>query len=40
MRIKASIDAFLQKAEHELARVTEITKQTLRFYRNPLVPFR
>ncbi len=32
-------DAFLQKAEHELARVTEITKQTLRFYREPSRPF-
>jgi len=30
--------AFLADAEHELARVTEITKQTLRFYREPSQP--
>jgi signal transduction histidine kinase len=30
--------AFLADAEHELARVTEITKQTLRFYREPAQP--
>jgi len=29
---------FLADAEHELARVTEITKQTLRFYREPAQP--
>jgi signal transduction histidine kinase len=29
---------FLADAEHELARVTEITKQTLRFYREPALP--
>ena len=29
---------FLEDAEHELARVTEITKQTLRFYREPAQP--
>lgn len=29
---------FLADAEHELARVTEITKQTLRFYREPSQP--
>jgi signal transduction histidine kinase len=28
----------LEEAEHELARVTEITKQTLRFYREPAQP--
>lgn len=28
----------LTEAEHELARVTEITKQTLRFYREPSLP--
>lgn len=28
----------LEDAEHELARVTEITKQTLRFYREPAKP--
>jgi signal transduction histidine kinase len=30
--------AYLNDAEHELARVTEITKQTLRFYREPSQP--
>lgn len=29
---------YLADAEHELARVTEITKQTLRFYRDPAQP--
>jgi signal transduction histidine kinase len=31
-------NGFLADAEHELARVTEITKQTLRFYREPAQP--
>ena len=32
------LHAYLNDAEHELARVTEITKQTLRFYREPSQP--
>lgn len=32
------LHTYLNDAEHELARVTEITKQTLRFYREPSQP--
>ena len=41
MRAEASPEQrkkYLTQAEHELARVAEITKQTLRFYREPSQP--
>lgn len=34
----SSIREYLEMAEYELARVTEITKQTLKFYREPVRP--